>query len=151
VTGEKDEKTDGLDTYRREALLLNGAKMSYGQALAAYEILLDMLENAPEQFKALVALVKHKVKTTEIDPKARAALRKRWGIRADGSVRPDLAAVLEAAYEGAADPDLPSLRYPIVHADPSHLAELQKLEDEKPQRLLRDIFAPDRPGEGRSR
>ncbi len=151
VTGEKEEKTDGLNAYRQEAVLLNGTKMRCGEALAAYEILLDMHENAPEQFQALVALVKHKAKATEIDPKVRASLRRRLAILADGSVVADLAAVLEAAYEEPASPDRVPLRYPIVHTDPALLAALKKLESEKPERLLRDIFGPDRPGEGRSR
>lgn len=152
MRGEKEEKTDGLDAYRQEAVLLNGTKMRYGQALAAYEILLDMHENAPDQFQALVALVKGNARVAEIDPNARAALRRRWAIRADGSVRPDLAAVLEAAAnDPPASPDEPPLRYPIVHTDPAHFAELKKLENEKPRRLLRDIFGPDQPGEDRSR
>ena len=152
VTGEKEEKTEkGLEAYRQEAVLLNGTKMRYGQALAAWQILLDMLENTPDQFLALVALVKHKASTAEIDPNARAGLRQRWAILADGSVAADLAAVLEAAYEEPASPDQPPLRYPIVHTDPNQLAELKILENEKPKRLLRAIFGSDEPNKGRSR
>ena len=151
VTGQKEEKTYGLDAYREEVVLLNGTKMRCGEALAAWRILLDMHENAPDQFTALVALVKNKATLAEIDPKARAALRRRLAILADGSVVADLAAVLEAAYETPATPDQPRLRYPLVHADPAHLAELQKLENERPERLLRDVFDPDRPSGGPTR
>src|SRR5262249_48950656 len=132
-------------------VLLNGARMRCGEALAAYQILLDMQENAPEQFQALVALVKHKATPAEIDRKARAGLRRRFAIRGDGSVVPDLAAVLEAAYETPSSPDRPPLRYPIVHADRDHLAGLQKLENSKHERLLREILGPDGPPGGRSR
>jgi transcription termination factor NusB len=149
VTDDKnDQIAEGMEPYRKQAELLNGTKMPYGEALAAWEILRDMQENAPEEFKALVALVKNKA--ADINPKMRAILRKNWTIRKDGSITPDLAAVLEAAYDEQAGPDHPVLRYPIVHSDSAELADLQRLEQGKTERVLRDLLGGSDP-EGRSR
>jgi hypothetical protein len=142
---EKEEKKeDGLEAYRREATLRNGTKISYGHALHAWKSLLELYDDHPELFQALVAMVKHKV----TPPKK--VLNRLWEagrLRSDRTVLPDIAAVLEAAYEVPPSPDKTPLVYPILHIDPAQRAALQQLENDAPLRGLRAVFKPE---EGRS-
>ena len=127
-----------LEMLRRKAKLTTGVEMEIGLARSSLEILRSTKGRDPDQFAALVALVKPRKATNVPEsaaPAALAALRERGLVLQDGSAAPFIAAVLDAAYEETEGKV--ALVDPIIYPDQGFLDELNKLDLEQDVHLFR--------------
>ena len=151
---EDEARDDALACERRqgaeqEVLLANGVKMAAYLVLPVWHGLLIMQGREPEHLQALIALVQGR--PADVSPPLLADLRKAGCVHKDGSVAPDLAAVLDAATRDAGGPDQPLLRYPIVHASREEAEELQKYQDQSARRAHAALLSREGNGDDKGR
>jgi hypothetical protein len=155
-SGEENHSDDDplkLSTPKESAILgqevelRNGVRMPHWSARGYWEILQNMQERTPDQLDALVAIVIYKRDPGGLDPMVLNRLRNRAHLRDDGSVDPEMSAVLEASYQEPTA-DRPLLRYPIVHTDRAQVDELNNARNRRRSRFFDHLLGEDTGDEG---
>jgi hypothetical protein len=119
---------------------ITGVEMPLSDAQGLLFRLREMQERKPDQFAALVAIVKPRGATSapsRILPKALAALKKHGVIGKDGSPSQRVAAVLDAAYVETSEGVV--LRDPIIYPGQPFVDEMARLDAELGGRIGRAI------------
>lgn len=117
--------------------LKNGGQIGGNHGQGVLENLRDLLEDDPQLFQALLAIVQGRPQ--DATPEAVSQLRSDLFLRADnGAIRPDIRDVLLSAYNETAEG--PVLVNPFVLTSSEQPVELERMNKEANDRLLREIF-----------
>jgi hypothetical protein len=130
------------ELMRQKVMLkTTGAELLLHDATALLDCLREMQERKPDQFAALVAIVKPRGATcppsSKVSPKALAVLKKHGLIGPDGSPEQRIAAILDAAYVETTEGVV--LRDPIVYPSQQFVDELTRLDSDLAGRMGRAL------------
>jgi hypothetical protein len=130
-----------LELLNQKIRLTSGVEMPLNIARVILKNLRSSQDREPDEFAALVSMVNPKgtpQAPAAVSPEMLAALRKSLILRVDGTVAPEIAEVLKAAYletdEGVV------LRDPIVYPSRDFCDELASLDEKRDARLARLLF-----------
>jgi hypothetical protein len=131
------KKEDKPDPRIGPALPLKkgGGQMEIGWVRAWEDDLRSLLEKHPDHFRALHALVEGRGE--EVTKTLRHDLRKWEYLLRDGSLHPDVQAVMTAAYRET--PDGPCLVDPLAVTTPENAGSVQRFDEQREERRRQGV------------